>query len=74
MTDLSDDAKRNREGWTKANFDYTDAPALLRGSIQVACNSSLSILRNAAAVSGFSSATFPFVLEAASRRTALIIV
>ena len=27
MTDLSDDAKRNREGWTKANADYTDEQA-----------------------------------------------
>lgn len=41
---------------------------------QAACNSSLRILRSAAAVSGLSSATFPFVLPAASRRAALIIV
>ena len=27
MIDLSDDAKRNREGWTKANADYTDEQA-----------------------------------------------
>ena len=27
MTDISDDAKRNREGWTKANADYTDDQA-----------------------------------------------
>ena len=27
MTDISDDAKRNREDWTQANADYTDAQA-----------------------------------------------
>lgn len=27
MTEISDDAKRNREGWTKANADHTDAQA-----------------------------------------------
>jgi ubiquinone/menaquinone biosynthesis C-methylase UbiE len=27
MTGISDDARRNREGWTKANADYTDARA-----------------------------------------------
>ncbi|HEU5481268.1 MAG TPA: class I SAM-dependent methyltransferase, partial [Candidatus Tumulicola sp.] len=27
MSEISDDAKRNREGWTKANADYTDAHA-----------------------------------------------
>jgi SAM-dependent methyltransferase len=27
MTEISDDAKRNREGWTKANADYTGAQA-----------------------------------------------
>ena len=41
---------------------------------QAACNSSRRILRNAAAVNGFSPATFPIVPAAASRRAALIIV
>jgi SAM-dependent methyltransferase len=27
MTDISDDAQRNREGWTRKNADYTDAKA-----------------------------------------------
>ena len=27
MTDISDDAKRNRESWTQANAEYTDAKA-----------------------------------------------
>jgi len=27
MTEMSDDAKRNREGWTRKNADYTDAKA-----------------------------------------------
>jgi hypothetical protein len=27
MTEISDDAKRNREGWTKANAAYTDRRA-----------------------------------------------
>jgi hypothetical protein len=27
MAEVSDDAKRNREDWTKANAEYTDARA-----------------------------------------------
>ena len=27
MTEISDDAKRNRVGWTKANADFTDKSA-----------------------------------------------
>ena len=27
MTEISDDAKRNREGWTQTNTDFTDAQA-----------------------------------------------
>ena len=27
MPEISDDAKRNREDWTQANADYTDARA-----------------------------------------------
>ena len=27
MPEISDDARRNREDWTKANADYTDARA-----------------------------------------------
>ena len=31
MTGISDDAKRNREDWTKANAEYTDARAVTPG-------------------------------------------
>jgi hypothetical protein len=33
MTGLSDGARRNPEGWTKANADYTDAQARLRSPL-----------------------------------------